>query len=401
MNNQELIKKLSIQTPSKIVFLIMDGLGGAYYPEHSGTELQIARHPNMDSLVKDSLCGLTLPIGQGITPGSGPSHVSLFGYDPLKYEIGRGLLDSLGIDFEFTKNDLAARGNFATIDSNGIITDRRAGRISTEINIKLCEKLSKIKINGVEIFVLPVKEHRFSVIFRAENLFENLADSDPQKEGKTPLEVLSNDKKSEYARDIVNEFIVKAKEILKNAHPANFILLRGFSKMLDIPSFQEIYKLKAAAIANYPMYRGIARLFGMNVLKTGDTIDSEFETLKENFINYDYFFMHIKKTDSYGEDGNFNEKVKIIEKVDSLLPVLTELNPDIIVITGDHSTPSLLKGHSWHPVPVLIWVKSIKYFGVDRFDELSLSKGNLGTIMSYDIMSLAMANAGKLIKFGA
>ena len=400
MVEQEFLKKLATKTDSKIVLIVMDGIGGCQN-ETGKTELEAANHPNMDALAKKSVCGLSDPISAGITPGSGPAHLSLFGYDPLKHEIGRGLLDTLGIDFHFTPDDLAARGNYCTVDDNGFITDRRAGRISTEKNIALCKKLDGMEIDGVKIFAMPVKEHRFSVIFRGKNLSDKLLDSDPQKEGLKPLDAVATEKSAELSAKIVNKFIQKAKEILKSEHPANMILLRGFSKMVNLPKFQDVYKLNPACIAIYPMYKGLARLCGMDVLNAGDTIESEFQTLKENFSKYDFFYFHIKQTDSSGEDGDFQRKVKVIEQVDKSIPLLTNLNPDVIIITGDHSTPAVHAGHSWHPVPVLIYSKKCRFDKVERFSEIDCIAGGLGRLNARDVMPLALSNAGKLLKYGA
>jgi 2,3-bisphosphoglycerate-independent phosphoglycerate mutase len=401
MVTQEFLNKLVTTNEKKIVLLVFDGLGGL--PNESGkTELETAKHPNIDKLIEHGICGFSDPIAPGITPGSGPAHVALFGYNPLEHEIGRGLLDTLGIDFEFTKQDLAARGNFATCDANGVITDRRAGRIASDISAKLCsEVLKDIVIDGIKTFVLPVKEHRFSVIFRGENLSDKLADTDPQKEGLKALPVKTLDSKAEFAAKIVTKFIQIANDRLKNEHPANTILLRGFSKMIDIPHFPDVYQLKPAAIALYPMYRGLARLVGMEVLKTGTTIESEFQTLKENFSKYDFFFIHIKATDSSGEDGDFPRKVKAIEEADKAIKILVDLNPDVVVITGDHSTPAVWKGHSWHPVPLMISSKFCRKDNSKSFSENECLTGGLGRISAQSIMALALANAGKLNKYGA
>ncbi|OGS45243.1 MAG: phosphoglycerate mutase [Elusimicrobia bacterium RIFOXYD2_FULL_34_15] len=400
MVEQEFLKKLTTKTDSKIVLLVMDGLGGLQN-ETGKTELETANHPNMDELAKKSICGLSDPISPGITPGSGPAHMSIFGYDPLKHEIGRGLLDTLGIDFEFTHDDMAARGNYCTLDEKGIITDRRAGRISTDKNIELCKKLDGMVIDGVKIFARPVKEHRFSIIFRGKGLVDKILDSDPQKEGLKPLDAVATEKSAGFTAEVVNKFIQKAKEILKNDHPANMVLLRGFSKMVKLPKFQEVYQLTPACIALYPMYKGLARLCGMEVINSGDTIETEFQTLKDNFSKYDFFYMHIKQTDSSGEDGDFQRKVKIIEQVDKSLPVLTSLNPDVIIITGDHSTPAVHAGHSWHPVPLLIYSKKCRFDKVQRFSESDCICGGLGRISAKEIMPIALSNAGKLLKYGA
>jgi len=400
MIEQEFLKRLTVKTDTKVVMVVMDGLGGCQN-ESGKTELEAATHPNLDALAKKSICGLTDPVSPGITPGSGPAHLSLFGYDPLKYEIGRGLLDTLGIDFDFTPDDMAARGNYCTIDENDIITDRRAGRISTDRNIALCKKLDGIEFNGIKIFVKPVKEHRFSVIFRGKGLVDKILDSDPQKEGLQPLDAKATSSSAEYTAQIVNKFIAKARGVLKKEHPANMILLRGFSKMVNLPKFQDVYKLTPGCIAVYPMYKGLARLCGMDVLKTGDTIESEFAALKENFQKYDFFFIHIKPTDSSGEDGDFSRKVSIIEQVDKSIPLLTELNPDVIIITGDHSTPAVHAGHSWHPVPILIYSKKCRFDRVERFNEIDCIAGGLGRIPARDVMPIALSNAGKVLKFGA
>lgn len=402
MKQTDLIKQLSQKTNSKIVFFVLDGLGGIPHPNYNNlTELEVAHHPNIDKMLKNGICGFTDPILPGITPGSGPAHLSLFGYDPLEYQIGRGLLDTLGIDFEFNHNDLAARGNFATVDSNGILTDRRAGRISTEENEKICLLLSSIKIAGVEIFLKTVKEHRFSVIFRGENLCDDIEDTDPQKEGIKPLYAVPRTEKAKLSAEIVNNFLIESEKLLKNLYPANMLLLRGFSKMIKIDKYQDIYQLNPASIAVYPMYRGLTKLLGMNILDAGETIEDEFNCLIKNYDKYDYFFMHIKKTDSYGEDGNFDGKVKTIEEFDNQLARVFDLNPDVIVITGDHSTPSYMCGHSWHPVPSIIYSKFSRKDNAIVFNETECLKGTLGRISAQSLMALAMANAGKLKKFGA
>jgi 2,3-bisphosphoglycerate-independent phosphoglycerate mutase len=381
--------------------LVIDGLGGIPDPETGKTELETARTPNLDALATKSITGLSEPISPGITPGSAPGHLALFGYDPITFQIGRGVLEALGIDFDLKPGDIAARGNFCTIDKDGLVIDRRAGRISTEENNKLCQLLDGIKIDGVKIIVRPVKEHRLVVIFRGEGLSADISDSDPQQTGVTTRDVIALNQQASRTSDITNRFIARTKEILAGHHPANMILLRGFSKKPQFPTMADIYKLKAAAIATYPMYRGLAKTIGMEVLKTGQTMEGELETLKHNFKKYDFFFIHIKETDAAGEDGDFNRKVASLEHIDRLLPNLTSLEPDVIVIAGDHSTPALLKGHSWHPVPVLLYSRYCRPDGVNRFSESACNAGGLGRIAAADIMPLAMANALKLDKFGA
>lgn len=401
MDSQEILKKLAIETSSKIVLLVIDGLGGLPREETGKTELEEARIPNLTSLLERSICGVVDSIFPGITPGSGPAHLALFGYDPFRYQIGRGILSALGIGFPLEPGDVAIRGNFATVDEEGLITNRRAGRISTERNTELCRLFEEVEIEGVKIFVKPDKEYRIVVILRGEGLSDALSDSDPQREGLFPLEVKPLTPSAEKTSHIVNEFISLAKRKLHHTYPANSILLRGFSKHQILPTFSEVYKLKAAAIATYPMYKGIARLVGMAVLETGEDINSQFKTLQENFKSYDFFYLHIKHPDSAGEDGNFGRKVVLIEEVDKNIPLLVELSPDVIIVTGDHSTPALLRSHSWHPSPILIYSRFCRRDSVVRFSERDCVNGGLGRFPAIHIMGLALANAQKLIKYGA
>lgn len=404
MMEQEFLQKLTIKTDSKIAMVIMDGLGGAIHPEKNSTELEAALHPNLDALAKKSACGLQVPVGTGITPGSGPGHLGLFGYDPLQYPIGRGLLDTIGIEVPLTPEDLVARGNFATLDlEKNVLMDRRAGRIPTEKNAEICKLLNNMDVDGVKIIVTPVREHRVSVIFRGSDLSDALSDADPQKEGLAPIPAGVLEQKAERTANIVNRFLEESRKRLKSQSKANCLLLRGFSKMVHLPSFSEIYKLNPAAIAIYPMYRGLASLAGMKVIKVKkETLAGEFQTLKENWNSHDFFFLHFKATDSAGEDGNFEKKVSAIEEMDREIKALLELDPDVIVISGDHSTPSTMAAHSWHPVPVLIYSKAALYRGPEKFSEYEFAKsGILGRIASCEIMPLAMAHAGKLLKYGA
>jgi len=399
--NLELIKPISRSSPTSIVLLVIDGLGGLPNPQTGKTELETANTPNLDKLATRGICGLIDPVSPGITPGSAPGHLALFGYDPVSFNIGRGVLEAIGIDFDIQQGDVAARGNFCTVDETGLITDRRAGRISTEKCAELCQLLDGVVIDEVKLFVCPVKEHRFIVVFRGEELASELSDSDPQQIGVAPKVVTALRPEAGRMAGIINQFIAQAKAILAGHYPANMVLLRGFSQRPQFPTMGEVYKLKPAAIASYPMYRGLAKLVGMEILKTGTSIEDEFATLKQNYANYDFFFLHIKGTDSAGEDGDFDRKVRVIEEVDNTLPSLTSLEPDVIVVTGDHSTPALLKGHSWHPVPILLHSKWCRPDRVSEFSESACVSGGLGRFPATQIMPLAMANALKLNKFGA
>ena len=401
MINLELIKSISNPSPSKIVLVVIDGLGGLPNPETGKTELETANTSNLNRLVAKGICGLTDPVSPGITPGSAPGHLALFGYDPIECNIGRGVLEAIGIDVELQPGNVAARGNFCSVDEKGLVTDRRAGRISTEKCTELCELLDGITIDDVQVLVYPVREHRFVAVFRGKDLTADVTDSDPQQTGVAPLSITALSPEAGRLADIANQFIAQAKARLTEHHPANMALLRGFSSQPSLPTMNEIYKLKAAAIASYPMYRGLAKLVGMEVLDAGTSIEDELTTLKQNYTNYDFFFLHIKGTDAAGEDGDFDRKVRIIEQVDNALSELISIEPDVIVVTGDHSTPALLKGHSWHPVPILLYSKWCRPDRVSEFSESACLSGGLGRFPATQIMPLAMANALKLTKFGA
>jgi 2,3-bisphosphoglycerate-independent phosphoglycerate mutase len=398
-----LMRELSVSTDSKIVLLVLDGLGGLPMDPFGRTELEAANTPNFDALAARSDLGLSKPVAAGVSPGSGPGHLALFGYNPLQYEVGRGVLSALGVGFELGENDLAARINFATKDESGKISDRRAGRISTEEAATLVDLLNdNVKLDDAEVFVTHEKEHRAVAIFRADGLSDALSDSDPQRTGLEPLPVrpTNDDPAAERSAELANSFIEQANEILADHHPANTVLLRGFGMHPALPKFDEIYELHAAAIASYPMYKGLARLAGMEVLKEGEGIAGEFETLKENWGSYDFFFIHIKPTDAAGEDGDFARKAAVIEEVDALLPDLLDLGPAALAVTGDHATPAKMKSHSWHGVPFLI---SSEYIlpTAESFGERACAAGSLGAFPAEEIMGLLMGHALKLNRYGA
>ncbi len=397
-----LIEKLKSSAQSKIVLLIMDGLGGLPQTPGGKTELETAETPHLDQLATEGLTGLHQPVRAGITAGSGPAHLAVLGYDPVQYQVGRGVLSALGIDFELRAKDVAARGNFCTIDNEGKVIDRRAGRISTEKNKELCAMLRSINIPGVEFFIKTVKEHRFLLVFRGTGLGSNVQDTDPQKTGEKSLVPRPRDKEAEKTAGVIQQFIDSCEKLLKDQEQANMVLLRGFSSLPDWPQFPETYGVRAAALAAYPMYRGVAKLVGMNALGTYSTFAEELDGLEKHWHEFDFFFIHFKKTDSAGEDGDFLRKVQLIEQVDAVLPRITALNPDVLVVTGDHSTPAVLKSHSWHPVPALIWSKYCRADKVTSFGERACMDGGLGTAFpAVELMPIAFANAGRLAKFGA
>ncbi len=408
MADLEMMRSLAAENETKIVLIVLDGLGGLPQTPEGPTELEAARTPNLDALTARSICGLSTAVAPGVTPGSGPGHLSLFGYDPVECLVPRGVLSALGIGFDLQSGDLAARGNFCSVDpETGEITDRRAGRISSELGARLCERLSQVQLPEVErIFVEPVKEYRFALILRGESLEDGLTDTDPQMTGVPPKPVEAKRPEAEETAALVNRWLEEAREMLaadaaENDHAANSCNLRGLSKEPGLPKLPEIYKLRCGAIATYPMYRGVAQLVGMDVLTTGETIEDEVETLRENWNDYDYFFFHVKKIDSRGEDGDFDGKAEVIEHFDRVLPDILALSPDVVVVTGDHSTPAIWKSHSWHELPVLIWSPYIRRDGVSTFGERPCMAGGLGHIRHVDLMPLAMANAGRLAKFGA
>ncbi len=397
---EELVQK----NESKIVMVVLDGLGGL--PINGKTELEAASTPNLDALARVSATGLHIPVSHGITPGSGPGHLGIFGYDPLEYQIGRGVLEALGLGIELKNTDVAMRGNYATV-KDGIIQDRRAGRIPTEEAQVLTEMLqNEIKsIDGVEIIFRQGMEYRFAVVMRfPEPLKEGSAmvnDTDPQKTGKPPLKPQPMNENSERVAKIAEKLINRANEVLRNQERANYVLLRGFSQVPHIPSFEENFGLRALAIAIYPMYRGLASLVGMDTPAVEGDIKEEIDFLIQKFNDYDFFFVHIKKIDSFGEDGNFDGKVKKIEEFDKYLPRILELKPDVLIITGDHSTPCLLKSHSWHPVPVILHAPYVLGGTSSSFTERECLKGELGIFPAKYILPLALANSGRLKKYGA
>jgi 2,3-bisphosphoglycerate-independent phosphoglycerate mutase len=397
----ELLQSLAQPGTSKIVLCSLDGLGGLPRPETGKSELETARIPNLHALAGRAACGLIRHVGPGITPGSGPGHLGLFGYDPLRFPVGRGVLEALGIDFELKPGDVAARGNFCAVDAQGKITDRRAGRIPTETCVRLVERLRRITVDGVQALVEPVKEHRFVLVLRGTGLSGRLSETDPQAVGVAPLTARALAPEAERTAAIVNRWVEAARPLLKDAGPANMLLLRGFDQQPHLPRFPDVFRLRAAAIAAYPMYRGLARLVGMEVLKTGSNFADEIATLRQHWETYDFFFLHYKDTDKAGEDGDFAAKVRALEAFDALLPQVLALKPDVLAVSGDHATPAILKAHGWQPVPVLIWSAYSGADPVSRFTERDCAGGTLGLLPAQDLMPLLMANALRFTKYGA
>ncbi|MBM3941842.1 MAG: 2,3-bisphosphoglycerate-independent phosphoglycerate mutase [SAR202 cluster bacterium] len=400
MIDLETIRDCYISTPSKIVLLVVDGLGGLANPDTGRSELESARIPNLDAMAQQSACGLTTPVLPGVAPGSGPGHLALFGYDPLKYMIGRGALEGLGIDMELKPGDVAARGNFCTVDHRGMLTDRRAGRIPSELSEPLCRRLDQITVPGAELSVLPVESYRFVLRLRSPGLSERITETDPQQVGVPALAVQPLDHNAEKTARLVNQFVEQARQMLAEEERANMVLLRGFAQLPSLPPMGDVYRLNPAGIAAYPMYRGLATVAGMKIIATGHTFGDEVETLREHYKQHDFFFIHYKPADAAGEDGNFAAKVKRLEELDPFIPQIRELNPDVFIVAGDHATPAIMAAHSWHPVPFMLHSKLTRGEGVPRFNERACAQGSLGRIPATQAMLLALAHAGKLVKYG-
>ncbi|HXG42175.1 MAG TPA: 2,3-bisphosphoglycerate-independent phosphoglycerate mutase [Dehalococcoidia bacterium] len=397
----ELARQLATEADTKIVLVVMDGLGGLPHPETGRTELEAAYTPNLDRLARESMCGLTVPVAPGVTPGSGPGHLALFGYDPLRFQVGRGVLEALGIDFDLQPGDVAARGNFCTVDEAGIVTDRRAGRIDSERCAQLVAKLRGIQVDGVQVLVEPVREHRFLVVLRGEGLSDRVSDTDPQREGAKVPPAVATAPEGERTASLVNRFVAEAARRLQEEAPANMLLLRGFAMRPHWPTVQEVFRLRAAAVAYYPMYRGLGKLVGMQPLPSGPRLEDAIASTREHWHQFDYFFLHYKATDTAGEDGDFDRKVEAIEAADRAIPALLDLDPDVLIVTGDHSTPAVMAGHSWHPVPFMMRARWARADDCDAFNEVALQRGILGTFPAVEVMPLALAHARRLLKFGA
>lgn len=401
MEIQDLVRTLKTTNSSKIVLLVADGLGGLPLEPGGKTELETANTPHLDALAQVGTLGSMIPIKPGITPGSGPGHLGLFGYDPLEHLIGRGVLEAVGVGFAMGRNDVAIRCNFCTLDAQGRITDRRAGRIATEESAPLAIKLRDVKIPGVEVFVEPVKEHRFVVVFRAPGLGGKVHDTDPQKTGVPPLDPVPVDDASRKTAEVAKAFYQQAVKILAGHPKANGLTMRGFAAMPNLPTYQEVYGLKAAAIAVYPMYKGLASLVGMEIVGKPNSLDEEIDVLEQHWKDFDFFFVHFKYTDSRGEDGNFNAKVQMIEQFDAIIPRVRALKPDVLIVTGDHSTPAKMSSHSWHSVPVLLSADLCRTDACQSFGETECLRGGLGQFEAKYLMPLALAHADRLGKYGA
>ena len=400
MIDVEELRDCYIKTSTKMVLLVADGLGGLAHPDTSKSELETANIPNLDALAQKSACGVTTPVLPGVAPGSGPGHLALFGYDPLKHQIGRGALEALGIEVDLQPGDVATRGNFCLVDSEGLLVDRRADRIRTEFSAPICERLDRIQIPGVQLDVFSVQDYRFVLRLRGEGLSELVTETDPQVTGAKALEVKAIKPEAQKTADIVNEFVKQAAQLMAEEERANMLLLRGFAQLPSLPAMGEVYRLDPAAIAAYPMYRGLATVAGMNVIPTGKNFAAEMDTLRANWDKHDFFFIHYKPADAAGENGDFDAKVRCLEELDPFIPDILELGPDVLMVAGDHSTPAIMAAHSWHPVPFMLHSKLTKGEGVPTFDERACALGSIGSIPATSVMVMGLSHAGKMTKFG-
>ena len=400
MIDEELFRDCYVSTSSKIVMLVVDGLGGLAHPDTGLSELETAHLPNLDAMARESACGLTTPVVPGVAPGSGPGHLALFGYDPLKHIIGRGALEALGIDVDLQPGDVAARGNFCTVDGSGSLVDRRAGRIPTELSAPLCHRLDQIEVEGAQLDVFSVQDYRFVLRLRGQGLSEAISETDPQITGVSALEVLPISPEAQKTADMVNSFVSQAKRILAEEERGNMVLLRGWAQLPALPPMGDVYQLDPAGIAAYPMYRGLATVAGMNVIPTGRSFGDEVQTLHQRYQEHDFFFIHYKPADAAGEDGDFDAKVKCLEDLDPFIPQIRELEPDVFMVAGDHSTPAVMAAHSWHPVPFMLNSRLTRGEGIQGFNERACGLGSIGRIPATNVMLLALSHAGKFTKYG-
>ncbi|MBK8231645.1 MAG: 2,3-bisphosphoglycerate-independent phosphoglycerate mutase [Candidatus Eisenbacteria bacterium] len=398
----ETCRTLARPTPSRILLIVLDGLGGLPHPElENRTELDCASLPHLNALTRRASTGLSHPIAPGVTPGSAPAHLALFGYDPLRHAVGRGVLSALGVDFELVDGDVAARISFCSLGHDGTVTDRRAGGLPTEVCARLASRLAAIHIPGIDIFVRPEMGHRAALVLRGPGLDGRVTDSDPGQERMAPLSVRPLVPEAMRTAEIVNTLLEQAEHTLRNEDPANMILLRGFAQHEEFPSLSQLWRLTPAAVAAYPMFRGVSRLVGMKVLQTGSGLEEQVATLETHWSEHDFFFVHVRKPDAAAREGNPGKKIAALEAFDAILPRLLALGPEVVSVVGSHSTPSIAGHQTWHPVPLLLWSRSCRPDGIAEFNERALRAGSLWPMRHVELMPLLMAHAGKLAQYGA
>jgi 2,3-bisphosphoglycerate-independent phosphoglycerate mutase len=386
---------------ASILLVVLDGLGGMADGE-GGTELEAARTPNLDALAAEGATGLLEPVGPGITPGSGPGHLALFGYDPLEFELGRGALSAAGLNIELRPGEVAARANLATLDGQGRVVDRRAGRPDDDEARRIVERLgSSVRIDGVDVRFVLERGHRVLVILSGHGLDPRVGDTDPQAVGVPPIDPRPLDPAAERTAGVVADLDAQVRRSLADEPVANGLLLRGFDAQRALPSFHDRTRMDAAAVAVYPMYRGIARLLGFEILGPPEDLEGELALLREHRDRFDFTFLHHKDADAAGEDGDRDAKIAGIERLDAVVPDLLALGHGVVAVTGDHATPAQMAAHSWHPVPVLVHAPRVGRDEADRFGERWCRTGGLGRRPSRELLPVLMACAGRLAKYGA
>ena len=407
-DHQTLLSRLAQPAATRIVLLVLDGVGDLRTAAQPRTALEQAATPHFDALARRSSLGRLVPVATGVTPGSGPGHLALFGYDPASpaADVGRGVLEALGLGLEVTPQAVAARGNFATADAAGRLTDRRAGRIPTAECERLCARLNAAVaaagLPDLGVAVHPGEGHRFVVLLSGNDLHPALADTDPQQLGVPPLAARALEGAAAATAARVDRLIAVLQAAIAGEPRANRVLLRGFSRLPHLPSVADLYKVRAGAFAGYPLYRGVAGACGMRVVPCGRRIGEILPVVAEHWDDFDFFFVHVKQTDQAAEDGDFAAKVRVIEEVDAALPALLDLGPDVLAVSADHSTPAPMRAHSWHPVPLLLHAPATGFVDAgERFHELEAARGALGTLPARELMGLLLAHAGRLAKFGA
>ena len=404
----------------KTFFVICDGLGDRPIPKLGRkTPLEYAKTPNLDAIARRGIIGAMNTIDIGVRPGSDTAHMAIFGYDPHVYYTGRGPFETAGLRMEHKDGDICFRVNMGTVDDTLHIIDRRAGRIGD--TSAFARELNGMKIDGVEFFVKAGTGYRMGMIMRGKKLSTHITDIDPGHVGKGVRMCEATDDTSEAKRTakILNTFVSRAHKLLKrmpvnidrqkNGLPqANYLLVRGAGVYPKLPRFFDKYGLRAACFAGAGLYKGIARLIGMDVVhvpgatgKPDSNIRAKVETAIKHRKDYDFFFIHFKGADSCGEDGDVEGKIAYIEKIDDAVAPLLKLKNSLVVITADHSTPCTIKSHSADDVPIVIMGDEVRDDDVHEFSERTCAKGRMGHIKGMHVMPIILDLMGIAEKFGA
>ncbi|MDD3408250.1 MAG: 2,3-bisphosphoglycerate-independent phosphoglycerate mutase [Methanobacteriaceae archaeon] len=411
----------------KGIILVMDGMGDRPLKElDNQTPLQAANTPNMDKMAECGITGIMDSIRPGIIPGSDTAHLSILGYDPYEVYTGRGPFEASGVGLDVIPGDIAFRCNFSTADENGIITDRRAGRIR-EGTKDIVDVLNTMVIKGYEDIQIIFKEstgHRAVLVLRGEGLSDKVTDADPKVEGKKPKIVESTDGSEEAKRtaDLLNKIVEKSYEMVKNhpvnigrmeenKPPANIIIPRGAGAVPKVEHINEKYEVNSACIAETGLFMGIGRFAGMDIIEMDDVtggVDTNLDNIIDTIINqvnntdHNFFLINIDGADEAGHDGNAIQKKEFIEKVDKIvMSKLLNLKNVVLFLTADHSTPISVMNHSGDPVPVIINSPEVRVDDVKEYNEFAVAKGGLCRIRGSDVMNIVMDLMNNSHKFGA